>query len=133
MITAFLEFDHSLAFVTSLPSFFFGLLEEFLGLFVSRAFLGAVPFAVAAAADLSLATTTLSALSTVRSAMDVLGLDPFAASPGRTVHSIPGRVLGVFPVPCPLEAVVEQLVDMLERDMVGRAALGRHMLGILDG
>lgn len=133
MIAAFLELDHSLASVAPLPSFLLGLLEEPAGLFVPRALARIVHLGAAPAADLGLASAAFAVLPAIGVAADVLGLDPVAAAPRRAVDPVSGRELGVLLVPRPLEVSIEQLLDVLERDVVGRAALGRHVLRVVDG
>ena len=64
---------------------------------------------------------------------DVSWCDPLSAAARRTVDAIARGVLMELVVPHPLEAIVEQTLDMSERDVVGIAALGRHELRVGDG
>lgn len=133
MIAAFFELNHSLTSMAALPPFLLRLLEELVRLFVSGTLPRIVHLPITPTADLRPATTTLTVLPAVLVAADVLGLDPVAAPSRWAVNSVSRRELGVFPVPSLLKVGVEELLDVLERDVVGRAALRRHVLGVVNG
>ena len=65
-----------------------------------------MPLAVAETANLRLAATALAHLSAVF-AMDVFGLNPFAASSRRAVNAVSGGVLGELLVPVLLKFQVK--------------------------
>lgn len=133
MIAAFLEFNHSLTSMAALPPFQLRLLEELVRLFVSGTLPRIVHLPITPTADLGPATATLTVLPAVLVAADILGLDPVAAPSRRAVNSVSRRELGVFLVPSLLEVAVEELLDMLDRNVVGGAALRRHVLGVVNG
>ena len=130
MVAALLELNHSLAAVTSLPPAFLRLLQKPVCVLVPGTAPGAMPFSVARIADLGMAAAALGKLASVNIAVDVLGLDPLPATPRRTVDAVPGGKLSVLLVPLLFEARVEQPLDVLQRDVVCRAASGRHVLRI---
>lgn len=111
MVTAFLEFYHSLAFIAALPAFLLGLLEESVGFFISWAVSGLMPLAVATTADLRLATSALADFSAIFT-MNVFRLDPLAASSRWAIYSVAGGVLGELLVPVLLEFQVKQFFNM---------------------
>lgn len=65
--------------------------------------------------------------------MDVGRLNPFAAAFLRAVQSVRGFVFLILLVPEKFEAVIEQGVDVLERNVVCCAAFGRHVSGVSGG
>lgn len=84
-------------------------------------------------ANLRFTTTALPIFPTFPIIMVVSRLDPLPAPPRRAVNAVLGRVLLEFAVPELLKRNVEQFVDVLQRDAVSGAALGRHVLGVRDG
>ena len=60
-------------------------------------------------------------------------LNPLAAASGGTIQTVLCRVFLISLIPEHLELVVKQVVDVLERDVIGTTAFGRHVLRILDG
>jgi hypothetical protein len=64
---------------------------------------------------------------------DMAWLDPFATTFGDAVDTVLGLVLLKLAIPCLLEILVEELVDVLEINMIICAAARWHMGGILDG
>lgn len=138
MVAAFFQFDSGTAVVASLPSFFLGDLNELFGSIVSRTCPASMPAAIAGYAHSGPASPALAIFSPrVRAAscvnMNVCGLDPFAAAAGGTIQPIFGRVFLVLEVPLLLELEVEESFHMLERNVVGGAAFGGHMLRVGDG
>lgn len=138
MVAAFLQLHHGGTVEASLPAFLFGDLDEALRSFVPRTVPRAVPFAIALDADFRLAPRTFAVAPAVRRPasevlVDVVRPDPFAAAPCGTVQPVLRHVLLVLLVPAGLELGVEQPVDVLQGDMVRRAALGRHVLRVRDG
>ena len=124
--------------MTALPTLFLGDLCESRRGFVLGTFTPSVPAAVAGTANLRAASFAISVLTaaarTPRSIdMDMCRLDPFAATARRAVNAVLGRVFLIFTVPGLLELEVEKAIDVLERDVVGGTALGRHVLRVGDG
>lgn len=134
VVAAFLKLNHSLAAVASLPALVFCHLDQTIRLLILGALLPSVELAVAQDAYLGLATTATRILHAVCQVHPNLArLDPFSTSLSRTVESVSGRVLLIFLVPQLLELVVEEALDVSERDVFGRTASRRHMLGVIDG
>jgi hypothetical protein len=130
MVATFLQLYHSLAAMAALPTQLFRLLQKRVRFFVLRAVSRAMPFPIARITDLGTTTATLGILAPMDIPVDVLGLDPLTAPSGRAVDAVAGGVLGILSVPLLLEVGVKQPLDMLQRNVVGRAALGRHVLRI---
>lgn len=65
--------------------------------------------------------------------MDMGGLDPFAAAARRAVDAVFGGVFLIFAVPGLFEFQIEEAIDVFEGDVVVRAALRGHVLGVSDG
>jgi pyrroline-5-carboxylate reductase len=80
MVASFFEFHHGFALVASLPAFFFGLIKEFIRLFVTRALKRAMPLRTAFGTNFGIATTTSSDPSTILASVKAGGFDPFATS-----------------------------------------------------
>ena len=137
MIASFFELDGGRAVEAALPAFFFGDLGETSGGFVFRAFAPRVPAAIAGATDFCPAAAAFTVsppaiYSTGSIEMDVGRLDPLAATAGWAIDAVFGRIFLIFLVPLHLKAEIEQLVDMLKRDVVVRATFRRHMLWVRD-
>ncbi len=112
MIAAFLQLNHSSTAVTSLPSSLLGGFQKRIGFLVLRAVLIAMPFAITQAADLCLASATLSILLAALG-MNIPRLDPFATPTRRTVYPVLCSVFLEFLVPQLLERDVKQSVHVL--------------------
>jgi hypothetical protein len=93
---------------------------------------GLVPFVVARATNPSVAVSTCSTRAAIAMMTIIRRPDPFSTFRFGTVVAVSGGELGEFLIPCSLESVVKQIVDMLERDDVRSATSGRHVLGIFD-
>lgn len=132
MIAAFLQLDHGPALVAALPPFLLGLLQDPVRLLVLGTVGARVPLAVADAADFRLAVAALGILATRGVLLHQLRLDPLAALLGRAVEPVLGRELGVLTVPRLLEVRVQQVGDMFQRYVIGRAAPGWHELRVVD-
>lgn len=134
MIAALLELDHGRTVMTPLPPLSLCNLHKGIGFVILGAFFPAVPLAVTEAADLGLTSAAFAILSATSGLVkvDIGRLDPFSAAFTGAVDAVLGRVLLIFTVPLHLELDVEQLVDMLERDMISGATTGRHVLRIRD-
>ena len=72
-------------------------------------------------------------MNAVATAVEVLGFDPFSATPGRTIDSITRAVFRKLSVPCFLEAGIKQSFDMFDRYRVSSTTLWRHLLRIRQG
>lgn len=138
MVAAFFEFNHGGAVVAATPARVFGQLGKLAGVIVAGAFCLGVPFPVAGAADFGFASTAFAILATTIGAAagvdeNVLRLDPFSTAFDRTVDPVLCSVLSILLVPLGFELVVEELIDMLERNLLRCATSRRHMLGISQG
>lgn len=135
MVAALLELDHGGAIVAALPACVLGQARELQRGFVFRTVgcLG-MPFAVAEAAHFGFAAAAF-AVPAARTGVpkDAAGSDPLAAAGARAVEPVLRGVFEVFLVPLSLEFVVEVLVDVFQRDVVGCAAAWRHVLGVGQG
>lgn len=137
MVAAFLELDHGRAVEAPLPPFFLRDLGKPLRGFIFWTFAARVPLAVAGAAHLRSApvafTVFPAGIGTATGVhMDLGGLDPLAAAFGRAVNPVFRRILLIFLVPFHFETRVEEFLDMFQRNVILGAALGRHMLWIID-
>ena len=133
VITAFFQLYHISAVEATLPSFFLGLLQDLVGLFISSTGARAVPFVIAFAAYASMAATTSTHLAAVTVQPNLVRSDPSSASLTRAVNTVSSGELVELPVPCPLEIDIEQVLDVLKRDAIRRAASRRHLRRVLDG
>ena len=138
VVASFLQLDCCRAVEAALPPLFLCDLGEPRRGFVLGAFAPGMPAAVAGTAHLratSFAVSVLAAAArTARSIdMDMCGLDPFAAAARGAVDAVFGGVFLVFAVPGFLELEVEEAIDVLEWDVVGGTAFGRHVLRVGDG
>lgn len=64
--------------------------------------------------------------------VDVLGLDPFPTTFPRTIEAILGGVFLVFSVPLHFEFRVEELLDVIQGNVVGRATFRGHVLRVCE-
>lgn len=64
--------------------------------------------------------------------MNMGGLDPLTAAARRAVYAVLRGVFLIFLVPGLLELEIEEAVYVLEGNVVGGAAFGRHVLGVGD-
>jgi hypothetical protein len=134
VVATFSEFNHGRAVMAALPAFSLGDLHEPLRFFILRTLFLDVPFAVAGAADFCLATAAFAKLPAGRAVGgDISGLDPLAATSGGAINAVLGGILLILAIPLHFELEIEELFDVLERDVVGGAALGGHMLRVGDG
>ena len=113
MIATFLELNHSLTIVASLPALFLRHLHYALGIFVLWTLSSRVILAVAQDAYFGAASTTAGVLSSRGQVnADLIRFNPFATAFSRAIKIFGGSVLFKFLVPKPLELIVEQAVDM---------------------
>lgn len=138
VVASFLQFDRRRAVEAALPPFLLCDLCEPRRGFILGAFAPCVPAAIAGTAHLRATAFAVSVLTaparTARSInMDMGRLDPFAATARGAVDAVLGGVFLIFAVPGFLELEVEEVFDVLERDVVGGTALWRHVLGVGDG
>lgn len=135
MVAALLQLNHRATTVAALPTRLLRRFEQTIRLLIARTLLLPMPLPTTQDTHLRLTTTTLPILPTMAFPiiMVVSGLDPLPAPPRRAVNPVLGGILLELPVPELLEGDVEELVDVLQRDAVRGAALGRHVLGVCDG
>jgi hypothetical protein len=132
MVAALFEFNHGLAVVATLPSLLFGHIDKSLSLWIFGALAAGVHLIVTQRANLCLTFGAATVLATLK-LVHVGRLDPLATVLCGTVEAILCRILLILCVPQYLEFVVEQVVDVFERDVILIAALRRHVYGVLDG
>jgi hypothetical protein len=132
VVATFFQLDHSITAVASLPSFLLRLLDQLRNLRILWTVCGLVHLVVAKRTYFGLASGTMSNLSALGIAMNVRRLDPLATFWERAVYPIFSVILLILAVPKNLEFEVEQLVDVLKRDVVFSAAAWRHMRWVLD-
>lgn len=130
VVTSFSPLHESTAAVATLPSFGFSLLDQLRDLRVFRTISRFVHLVVTECADFCPASGALCVLSSLRGVY-VSRLYPFATFESWTVDSVLRMILLVLTVPEDLELGIEQLIDMLERNVLVCAALGWHMDRIL--
>lgn len=97
-----------------------------------------MPLTIAPATYLCLASGTFPVVAPISASRngineDPTWFDPHPATFGRTVDSILRLIFLVLPVPFDLELRIKQLLNMLERDVIRRTALRRHVLWISQG
>ena len=132
MVATLFELYHSRAVVAFSPSFLLGNLSQLLHRWVFWAFAGSVSFLVAHCADVVFAFRADAYLAAFLDA-HVLWLYPLSAAFSRTVYPILCIILFELPVPSLLEIVVEEGLDVSQRDVLLLAASWRHMCGVFDG
>lgn len=135
MVAALLQLNHRATTVAALPTGLLRRFEQAIRLLIVRTLFLPMPLPATQDTHLRLTTAALPVLPTIAFAIIVVvsGLDPLPAPPRRAVNPVLGGVLLELPVPELLEGDVEELVDVLQRDAIHRAALGRHVLGVRDG
>ena len=131
MVASLLELNHSRATEAALPAFLLSNLNEYLGDGVLRTFSRRVHFIVANTADPCSASLAPSYLTSILES-DMIGFDPFATVTSRTVDAISCCVFLEFSVPGLFELLIEQLIDVFERNVLRRAAFWRHVGWISD-
>jgi hypothetical protein len=132
VVTSFLQFNHSLAAVASLPTLFLRHLDHAVGLLVLWTLAPTVKLAIAEYANFGIAPTTTSVFSLSSQIYTYLGwLNPLATAPRRTVEPILRGVFLIFFVPERLEFVVKEPLGVFKRNMILGAASWRHVLWIL--
>ena len=63
----------------------------------------------------------------------VIRLDPFSTTPGRTVHPISCCVFLELAIPCLFEILIEEPINVPERNVIRGAAPRRHVCRVSDG
>jgi hypothetical protein len=133
MVAALLQFNHRATTIAALPTGLFRCFEKTIRLLIAWTLFLPVPFPTTQDTNLRFTTAALSILPTFPIIMVVSRFDPFPAPPRWAVDAVLGGVLLELSIPELLKRNVEQLVDVLQRDAICSAALGRHMLGVSDG
>lgn len=133
VVAPFLELNHSLAIIASLPTLLLRHLYQTLGPFVLWTFSSCVKLTVAQNTDLgtALATTGIFSPSSQIDA-DLTGFDPLTAALCRTVEVLGSGVLFKLLVPKSLESVIEQAINVFQRDAFFSAAARWHVCRVLD-
>lgn len=117
VVATLLQFHHLLATEAALPTFLLCRLQQVLDPFVLWALAPLVEFSVALCAYLCFALAADTKLATLLGA-HMTRLDPCAAATRRAVYSVSRSVLAVFLIPQYLEFVVEQMLDVFERNVL---------------
>lgn len=128
VVTTPLKFHITLTIIASLISFLFRRFDEFNNIWILRAISLSMSRTVTHGAGFYATFFTFS-----KFVVDSLWRDPFAAGGKRTVDAILGGKFPVFTVPETFSLVGEEVGDMVERDVGGGAAFGRHVGGIGEG
>lgn len=131
MITPLLQLNHRPTIITPLPTRLLRRLKQSSRLLIIRAILRPMPFPVTQTTHLRPTASTLAILLPIL-LMHISRLDPLPASPRRTVDTVLRGEFLEFPVPILLERGVEEFLDVFERDVVGCAAFGGHVLRVVD-
>lgn len=131
VITALLQLNHSPTIITPLPTSLFRSLQELIRLLILRAILRTMPFPITQTTHLRLTPPALPIFPAVLF-MHIPRLDPLPTPPSGAVDAVLGGELLELPVPVLLEVDVEEFLHVLEWDVVGGAAFGRHVLRIVD-
>lgn len=133
VVAAFIELNHGLAAVASLPALLLCHLYKTVRLVVFGTFPPSVELGVAQHTHPGLATSTACIFSAVRQVHSYLPrFYPFATALIRAVKPISCSVLLIFLVPQFLELVVEESLDILQGDMFCSTTSWRHMLSVVD-
>lgn len=117
VVAALFKFNHSFAVVAALPSLLFGQIDKSLSLWIFGTLAGGVQFVVAQSADLCLASRTATIVAAVK-LVHIGRLDPLAAALCRTVEAVLCGVLLILGVPQEFELIIEEVVDVLQRNVV---------------
>lgn len=131
MIVPFLQLDYNFAVIALLPPQLFRCFKKQFHTLVLRAICFPMPLRFTQNARFRLTPTTL-AIPQAAFHMYIFRLDPFATSASWTIHTVFSRKLSEFPIPQLLERNIKKFFGMLERNMVARAAFGRHKLLVND-
>jgi len=129
MVASFLELHHS-STAAFLPTRLLRGLQEFFCCSVFWALTAPMPLAVAVRADFR---ATFPALGVFAACVFVVlewRCEPLATAFARAINAILGGELLILLVPCSLKAIVEQAIDVPQRDVRGRTAFGRHVLRV---
>lgn len=133
MIAPLLQLDHRAAAIAPLPALRLGHLDELPSRRILRALAGLVRAVVALTAHARAAAFAFPDAAARAVGGDGGGFDPRAAVAGRAVDAVAGGVFLEFVVPGLLEGLVEELVDVFQRDVVAGAAAWGHVRGVGDG
>ena len=133
VVAARAALDHDPAVAAAAPAFLLRDLGEGARGLVLGAVLAGVVLAVARRADLGLAARAFAVFAALAVEREGGRFDPFAAAAHGAVEAVFRRVFLVFFVPFGFELGVEELVDVLEGDVLGLAAFGRHVGRVRDG
>lgn len=132
VIASFLQFNHGGAFPAFLPTSLFGNLNELFCKGVFGAFTRDVHSVIACTADSS-ATVLASAYFSSMFHVYIMRFDPLPAPACGTVYAVACRVFHELSVPCFLELLIKQFVDVFQWDMRRGATSWRHVRGIING
>lgn len=132
MVTAFLEFDHRVTTIASLPALLFSCLDECFGLGILGTLARCVHLLRANTAHLHLTLFATSNLATILHA-DIVWFNPGPALSTGTIYPILRLVFLKLSVPQDLEFLVEQFLNMFEVNVLVCTASGWHMGWVRDG
>lgn len=133
MITALPELNHSLASITSLPTFIFRLCDEFCRLLIVGAIPTTVEFCIALDTNLGVTLPTFPILLAIIVLADILGPNVFVAVlPIGAVNAAAVGEFAIFLVPGLFKVVTKEALYIFKGNVVFSAAFGRHVLGIGD-
>lgn len=131
MVASFFQLDHSRTVEAALPPFFLSSFGEGICFGILGAFSRSVHFVVTYAAYTRPTSFAFSYFATILH-VDMIRFDPLATIPRRAVDAVSGRILMEFPVPGLFELLVEELVDILERNVLRSATFWWHVSRVAD-
>lgn len=131
MVASFFQLDHSRTVEAALPPFFLSNFGESIGLGILGTFSRSVHFVVTYAAYACPTFFAFSYFATILH-VDMIRFDPLATMARRAVDTVSGRIFMELPVPDLFELLVEELVDILERNVLRSATFGWHVGRVAD-
>lgn len=132
VVAALFQLDHSRAVEAFLPSLLLGRINELLRGWILGTIAGRMCFIVTNGADFGTATFAFANFPAMFDC-DMAWLDPVATVAADAVDPVLGLILEKLPVPCLLELLAKELVNMFQVDVIVCATSRRHMCRIGDG
>ena len=131
MVASFFQLDHSRTVEAALPPFSLSNFDEGICFGILGTFSGSVHFVVTYTANACPASFAFSYFATILH-VNMIRFDPLATMARWAVDAVSGRVLMEFPVPGLFELLVEELVDILERNVLRSATFWWHVGRVAD-
>lgn len=131
MVASLFKLDHGRTIEAALPAFLLSDFNEYLCCRIFRTLSRSVHLVVAYTAYPCPASFTFPHLATILK-VDMVRFYPLATMTSRAVDTVPSSILLEFSVPGLFELLVKELINMLQRNVLGSAAFWWHVSGILD-